>query len=97
MSKSQSRAEGKTLLSVNKGKGEIMFHAYYIGNEIGKARMHGRESRAALGWRCRYLKPRELHVLAAVLKVARRWLHAGLEAAHRGQTVATLDERLSSG
>jgi hypothetical protein len=74
-----------------------MLYAYHIGNEIGKARMQGRESRAALGWRCRHLKPRELQMLAAVLKVARRWLHIGLEAARAGRPVSTLDGRLSPG
>jgi hypothetical protein len=72
-----------------------MMYAYHIGNEIGKAEMRGRGSRAALGWRCRHLKPRELPVLAAVLEAARRWLHGGLEAAGVGHAVANLDEGLS--
>jgi hypothetical protein len=64
-----------------------MLYAYHIGNEIGKARMEGREFRAALGWRCRHLKPRELHVLVAVLKVVCSWLHRGLEAPMLGQSI----------
>jgi hypothetical protein len=74
-----------------------MYYAHHIGSEIGRASMRGRGVRAALGWRCRHLRPRELQVLAAALKVVRRWLHRGFRGAQAGRALATFDEQLSPG
>lgn len=71
-----------------------MFYAYHVGNEIGKEAMHGRDARAALGWRCREQKPRQVRAMAALLERVRRWLAGGAKVARAGSGPAAREGRL---
>lgn len=72
-----------------------MLYAHHIGNEIGKAEMEGRGSRAALAWRCRHLEPREVRAMAVLLQHVRSWLVGGAKLARTGGAApATHEGRL---